>query len=107
MTDEQKKQLTDSVLKKAAGYESVETQEEYALVEGDMMLVKRKVITKDVPPDLAALKLLMGDDKPDSVTAEELDRERKELTDAYFALLHEKLREDNGAYREGGRLHGA
>lgn len=74
------------MVKKASGYVAEETQEEYALVEGDMQLVKRKVIRKDVPPDLAALKMLLNSEPPEEVTEEELRREREELEEKYYAM---------------------
>lgn len=84
MEDKDKKRLLASIAKKAAGYRAVETQEEYALVDGAMTLVKRKITEKDIPPDTAALRLLLGDEPPQTVTKEELERERKELQEAYF-----------------------
>lgn len=83
--EEQKKQaLEDGLWKKAVGYESVETQEEYALVEGDLQLVKRKVIRKEVPPDITALKLLLGDEPPEEIGLEEIERERAALREEYL-----------------------
>lgn len=87
MDDIDRKRILAGVLKKATGYESVETQEEYALNDGDMVLVKRKITKKDVPPDLGAVKLLLEDMKPESVGMEELEEERKALREEYFALL--------------------
>lgn len=85
--EEQKKQaLAEGLWKKAVGYESVETQEEYALVEGDLQLVKRKVIRKEVPPDITALKLLWGDEPPEEIGPEEIERERTALREEYLRL---------------------
>ena len=89
MDEEERKALYASVRKKATGYEATETQEEYALVDGEMTMVKRKITRKDVPPDISALKLLLGEDEPQPVGCEELERERKELTEAYWAHLQE------------------
>ena len=90
MTDEEKRALEESALKRATGYESVETQEEYSLVDGDMALVKRKVIKKDVAPDLGAIKWLLGESGGESVSLEELEREREELERNYFSLLEKE-----------------
>lgn len=87
MEDEAKSEWLAVVRKKAAGYTATETQEEFSLVEGEMQLVRRKVTTKEVPPDLSALKLLMEEDKQAPIGREELERERRELTKAYFAYL--------------------
>lgn len=84
------KKLLESVIKKAAGYESVETQEEYSLIEGEMTLTKRKITTKDIPPDITALKLLLGDEQPEQVTREDIERERKALTEEFMRRLAEK-----------------
>lgn len=72
--------------KRAAGYVATETQEEYAVSEGEMTLVKRKVVQKDVPPDVAALKLLLDSRPSDEVSREELERERRELQEAALRL---------------------
>lgn len=84
MDEEEKRRLIESMLKKAVGYEAVETQEEYAVVDGELTLVKRKITRKDVPPDVSALKVLLGDDKPEEIDREELERERKELMEEFF-----------------------
>lgn len=84
MDDKEKKKLFASVLKKAAGYRTTETVEEYSLCDGEMTLTKRKVTSKDVPPDITALKYLLGDYEEQKVSKEELDREREELIEMYF-----------------------
>lgn len=89
MKEKDRKKISESILKKAAGYESVETQEEYALVDGEMTLVKRKVTRKDVPPDVTALRILLDDAGPDDVGKEEIERERRELTEEYLRRLRE------------------
>lgn len=91
MSGEEKKELYARMLKKAAGYETEETQEEYSLVDGEMTLVKRKVTHKEVPPDISALKLLLGDGEPQPVSREEIENERKELTKEFFNLMKNKL----------------
>ena len=90
MNEEDIKKLYDGVLKKAAGYESVETQEEFALVDGQMQLVKRKVTVRDVPPDIAAFKLLIEDRDDEPVGKEELERERAALTEAFYHELEKR-----------------
>lgn len=50
--------VLSAVLKRARGYEATETVEEYAAVEGELTLVKKRITKKDVPPDIAAVKML-------------------------------------------------
>ena len=83
------------MLKKAVGYEAVETQEEYAVVDGELTLVKRKVTRKDVPPDVSALKVLLGDGQEEEVDREELERERKELMEEFFAVMKKQKKKRN------------
>lgn len=45
--------------KKALGYDTEEIVEEYVSDGAEVKLVRRKVTKKNVPPDVAALKLLM------------------------------------------------
>ena len=97
MDEQDKTLLIKSALKKAAGYEAVETQEEYSLVEGDMTLVKRRITRKDVPPDITAIKLLLGDGGDEPVTMEELERERAELTERYLSVAKKKKIGGKGA----------
>ena len=110
MDEKEKQRLINSMFKKAAGYEAIETQEEYSLVDGELALTKRKIIRKDVPPDLSALKILLADEEPPNVSREELERERNELEKEYFKLVENRLngdkktkkgeREQHGTYRK-------
>ena len=49
--------ILDAVIKRAKGYEARETVEEYAVVDGALELVKKRVTVKDVPPDMTAAKI--------------------------------------------------
>lgn len=71
--------ILDAVLKRACGYEAKETVEEYAVVDGAMELVKRKVTIKDVPPDMTAAKLIFDSGDVSDLTDEQLEAERKRL----------------------------
>ena len=51
-------ELYQAVRKKAVGYKVTETVSEYAVNDGNIQMVKQKVTEKEVPPDLAALKML-------------------------------------------------
>lgn len=102
MEENEKRRLINSMFKKAAGYEAVETQEEYSLVDGELALTKRKIIRKEVPPDLSALKLLLGKEKPPAVSREELERERKELAEEYFKITGKRLKSHKKNKGKGG-----
>lgn len=82
-------ELKNALFKKAIGYDATETVEEYSDTDGQLVLVKRKITKKAVPPDISALKMLLdenGDDDLSSMSDEQLEEERKNLTQ----LLKEK-----------------
>ena len=72
-------EILDAVVKRACGYEAKETVEEYAVVDGSLELVKRKVTTKDVPPDIAAAKMIIDGGDVSDLSDEQLEQERKRL----------------------------
>lgn len=53
------KDIEKALIKKALGYTQEEMVEEYAKVDDDIVLSKRKITKKDVPPDMNAIKFLM------------------------------------------------
>ena len=65
-----KDKIQKSLIKKALGYRYDEVIEEYTIGEDGEKLSKRKVTTKDVPPDISAVKLLL-----DSLNVEHNDFE--------------------------------
>lgn len=70
--------------KRALGYDSTEITEEYSEKEdGELRMIKRKVVQKNVPPDVSALKLLfeLSEKTCDlsSLSDEELEREKLRL----------------------------
>lgn len=79
--EEKKKKLIEALWRKAVGYSVVESVDELALENGRLVLTKQKINTKEVPPDIAAVKLLMEEagDELDSMTEEELEREKERL----------------------------
>ena len=80
--DKSKKQLVkEALLRRATGYDATETVDEYADCEGEIKLVKRKVSTKNVPPDVTAAKILMEEEKDDlpAMTDEQLENEKRRL----------------------------
>lgn len=76
------KDFKDALIKKALGYDATEIIEEYvSSEEGEIKLTKKKVTTKNVPPDITALKILMEGTEKDvaSLTDEELEKEKIRL----------------------------
>ena len=55
-----KSSVEKMLLKKAMGYKVKENVDEYASVGEEMKLVKRRITTKYVSPDLAAAKTLLN-----------------------------------------------
>ena len=89
-----KEAVKKALYKKAVGYDSEETVEEYSDSDGDLVLVKRKVTTKPVPPDIAAIKLVLGLDGGEDLSAssdEELEKRKKKL----IKIIKEKLNDGN------------
>ena len=76
------KELKIALIKKALGYDCTEVVEEYVGgEEGEIKLCKKKVTTKNVPPDMTALKILLDEKQTDlsELTDEELLLEKKRL----------------------------
>lgn len=56
-----KNKIEKSLLKKALGYNYKEVVDEYVIDEDGQKLTKRKITTKNVPPDISAVKLLLDE----------------------------------------------
>lgn len=82
MEKEKKEQkLGDALMKVALGFQVAEVTEEYAEVDGQLKLTKRKKTKKDVPPDLKAVQILL-EQKGGSLgqmSDEELEKEKARL----------------------------
>lgn len=78
-----KSDVMSTLLKRAMGYTVEEIVEEYAGDDRGGELIKRKVTTKPVPPDITALKtyieLSKQDDGYSSMTDSELMAEKERL----------------------------
>ena len=80
-----KKKLSDALYKKALGFTTQEVSEEYAIVDNELVLQKRKLNTKTYPPDLTALQLLISEVEQsessiyDNYSLEELEKEKTRL----------------------------
>ena len=73
--------VISAMRRKAIGYETSEKAEEYATVDGELTLIKRKVTTKEVPPDVSAARLLMeaNGDVEKEMTEAEIETEKLRL----------------------------
>lgn len=77
-----KQELIEALIKKALGYDATEVVEEYVgNDDGEVKLSKKKVTTKNVPPDMSALKILLDDSQKEvgQMTDEELEKEKLRL----------------------------
>ena len=100
-TEEREEKLGNALLKVALGYQIAEVTEEYAEVNGELKLTKRKKTKKDVPPDLKAVQLLLaseGGGEYGTWTEEELNAEKERL----LALLKEESEKGQKKTKEGG-----
>lgn len=80
--EEKEEKLGNALLKVALGYQIAEVTEEYAEVNGELKLTKRKKTKKDVPPDLKAVQLLLaneGGGGMEQLSDEELEAEKARL----------------------------
>lgn len=71
-----KEALMAALRRKAFGYTVSEQTTEY---DGEGNEIKNKVSTKDVPPDLSAIKLLLEQHEEITLTEKELEEERLRL----------------------------
>ncbi len=72
-------ELKKAILKVALGFSTEEVTEEYGMEKGALVLLKRRETRKDVPPDLKAMKLLIGETDVAALSDEELEREKQRL----------------------------
>lgn len=71
-----------ALLKVALGCKVEEVTEEYSEVDGELKLLKRKKVHKDIPPDLKAVQMLLeknGGDRVEKMSDEELTAEKNRL----------------------------
>lgn len=90
-------QLGDALLSKALGCTTAEIVEEYALnnEDGNMQLVKKKVTTKKLPPDIDAAKTLFEflgteQNKYSQLTDEQLEEEKNKLLEQLKNIKEKK-----------------
>lgn len=93
MEKKQEGKISDALLKVALGYQVAEVTEEFAEVDGELKLTKRKRVKKDIPPDLKAVQLLLSESGEgvsiEKMSDEELEKEKARLV----AALAEKMKE--------------
>ncbi len=96
-----KEELGKVLMKVAQGCLVQEVTEEYAEVDGQMRLTKRKEVRRDIPPDLKAVQMLLGESKTgwDELSDEELEEEKKRLLKA---LKSAEKKEGKGERRKKG-----
>lgn len=85
MVEKKEEKIGEALMKVALGYQLTEVTEEYAEVDGELKLSKRKKTKKDVPPDLKAVQILMsadGDGDFSKLSDAELEEERQRLLSA-------------------------
>ena len=73
-------ELEQALKKCAVGFDTGETVEEFAVQDGELRLIKRKVTRRDIPPDIKAVKMLLDGRRDESaMTDEELEAEKMKL----------------------------
>lgn len=71
--------VIEAIKKRAEGAVTREVVEEYAVVDGEERLLRKKVTVKQSPPDMAAAKLLLSLEKPQPLSSEQLEAEKRRL----------------------------
>ena len=71
--------VKEALKKCAVGFGTSEVVEEFAVEDGELKLVKRKVTRRDIPPDIKAVRMLLDDDDVSSMSDEQLESERQRL----------------------------
>ncbi len=71
--------VKEALTKCAVGLSASEIIEEFAVDNGELKLVKKKVTRRDIPPDIKAVKMLLDSEAGVAATDEELAAERENL----------------------------
>lgn len=71
--------VKEALKKCAVGFGTSEVVEEFAVEDGELKLVKRKVTRRDIPPDIKAVKMLLDDEDILAMSDEQLESERQRL----------------------------
>ncbi len=78
-------------MKCATGLSASETVEEFAVLDGELTLVKKKVTKREIPPDIKAVKLILEGGGDEEFSDEELEAEKEKLL---------KMLKENGIERK-------
>lgn len=78
-------------MKCATGLSASETVEEFAVLDGELTLVKKKVTKREIPPDIKAVKLILEGGGDEELSDEELEAEKEKLL---------KMLKENGIERK-------
>ena len=90
---DKERELSEALLNLAKGYTIEEVVEEYAEVDGEMRLTKRKETRRDIPPDIKAVQMLLDSGTDVSgLTDEQLEEEKARL----LALLEKEKKRKKG-----------
>ncbi len=102
MTKRQRAELEKVLLKRAKGYTAKDENEEYAMIDGTLTLVKQKVSYREVSPDLSAIKMLLESerDESESYSEEQLLKERDRLLKILFSSSESKVVESDKAVKK-------
>ena len=76
---EKRESVKEALAKCAVGLSASETIEEFAVEDGELKLVKKKVTRREIPPDIKAVKMLLDCESTVGATDEELAAERENL----------------------------
>ena len=72
-------EVLGALKKCAVGFGASETVEEFAVEDGELKLIKKKVTRRDIPPDIKAVKLLIDGSGAEGLSIEELEEEKQKL----------------------------
>lgn len=76
---ERRESVKEALTKCAVGLSASEVIEEFAVDNGELKLVKKKVTKREIPPDIKAVKMLLDSESAVGATDEELAAERENL----------------------------
>ena len=83
MQEKEQAKIGKALMKVALGFEVAEVTEEFAEVDGELKLTKRKKTKKEIPPDLRAVQLLLAENGAENdyskMSDEELEKEKLRL----------------------------
>lgn len=104
MRSEEKNRIIAALVKRAVGYRTVESVDEYSAGEGgEAVFVRRKVTDKDVPADVAAARLLLEVGSGEEGVAALSDAELYELHERLMKEIGEMPKKNSGGKNGTGR----